>query len=107
MKEEENTLPEYSTNDPKGWCGDPTRGAAMGRPTVREADPEQPVKLVLRQVRLDAGGYDRNGTYFGHGGRLYWYANSDGTVDAMLRADSRVRAKAEIRETYPNARFYN
>ena len=25
--------PDYTTNDPKGWCGDPARGAALGRPS--------------------------------------------------------------------------
>src|SRR5690606_26966366 len=31
---EKPKAPSYSTNDPKGWCGDPRRGAAMGRPSV-------------------------------------------------------------------------
>ena len=99
-------MPSYKTHDPKGWCGDPKRGAALGRGALHEADPAQPIKLVLRKVRIDSGGYDPNGTYFGWGEPLYWYADVDGTVDAMLRAGSRETAKARIREQYPLARFY-
>lgn len=99
-------MPNYKTNDPKGWCGDPKRGAALGRPTIHDADTEEGVKLTLRRVRLDSGGYDSNGTYFGSGTPLYWYADEAGTVDAMVRGSTREAAKKEIRQTYPNARFY-
>ena len=104
----ENTLPDYGTNDPKGWCGDPARGAAMGRLTTHDTElsHRRSVKLVLRKVRLNQGGYDSNGTYFGCGEPLYWYADSDGTIDAMTRADNRTDAKRVIRGNYPNARFY-
>lgn len=98
--------PDYSTNDPKGWCGDPSRGAALGRGDLHAVDRDAPVKLYLRRIHLDAGGYDSNGTYFGHGRPLYWYADADGNVDAMQRADSRELAKSFIRSRYPKARFY-
>lgn len=95
--------PSYKTNDPKGWGGDPRRGAAMGRGAVTGT----PVgKLYLRKIRLDSGGYDPNGTYFGWGSPLYWYADADGNVDAMLRADSREGAKQQIREQYPTVQFH-
>lgn len=102
-------MPDYKDNDPRGWCGDMRRGAAMGRSATHTDDKSASVKLTLRQVRLDNGGYDVNGTYFGwsRGETLYWYADEEGTIDAMLRATSRKLAKADIRETYPNARFYN
>jgi hypothetical protein len=103
----ETMKPDYKTNDPRGWCGDPRRGAAMGRPTIHDAPTDAPVKLHLRRVRLDSGGYDCNGTYFGHGDPLYWYADADGTIDAVLRATNRSDAKRQIREDYPQARFYN
>jgi hypothetical protein len=102
-----NELPSYTDNDPRGWCGDPSRGAAMGRGSIHEAPTDSSVKLVLRRVRLDNGGYDRNGTYFGWGQPLYWYADSEGEIDAMLRADTRAQAKEQIRVKYPKARFYN
>lgn len=129
----------YQDNDPKGWGGDPRRGAALGR-SDRHLAPcdwcqrgDEPFvalnrrkahrgpldalfwcetfegKLVLRRVRLDVGGYDVNGTYFGTGERgeyLYWYASDDGSVDAVLRAESRADAKAKILTRYPKARFF-
>ncbi len=98
-------LPSYSTRDPKGWCGYPKRGAAMGRPSKHADDAEAPIKLVLRLIRLDSGGYDANGTYWG-GGIIYWYADGDGKVDATLNARNRTDAKEKVRELYPNARFY-
>lgn len=98
-------MPSYKDNDPKGWGGDPSRGAAMGRGTIR-GDITFNGKLTLKRSYLDSGGYDSNGTYFGHGGPLYWYASEDGSIDGMLRAKDRETAKAEIRETYPEARFY-
>jgi hypothetical protein len=98
--------PSYKTNDPIGWCGDASRGAAMGRATIHDAPADAAVKLTLRRIRLDSGGYDPNGTYFGTGTPLYWYADEDGTIDAMLRANTREEAKTQIRKRYPNARFF-
>ena len=97
--------PDYSRNDPKGWCGDPRRGAALGRHD-RHCSPNAGVKLYLRRVYLDSQGYDKNGTYFGWGKPLYWYCTADGSVDAMTRADDRDDAKAIVRGRYPNARFF-
>lgn len=99
--------PDYSTNDPKGWCGDPKRGAAMGRGSYHADDKSQSVKLYLRRVRLDSGGYDPNGTYFGHGEPLYWVATAYSEVDYMLRARDRKHAKQLVTERYPQARFFN
>lgn len=100
--------PDYTTHDPKGWCGDITRGAAMGRPTVQREPREYAGRLHLRRVRLDSGGYDKNGTYFGTGAGtmpLYWCANDEGTVDFMLRAATRDTAIHNVRLEYPNARI--
>jgi hypothetical protein len=101
-------MPDYSTNDPKGWCGDSRRGAAMGRPTIQDAPQDFSGKLALRRVRLN-GDYDSNGTYFGGGYGtlpLYWVASEDGEIDYMLRARDRVDAKAKVVVKYPQARFY-
>jgi len=103
--------PSYSTNDPRGWGGDPRRGAALGRSSIRANEPSTfSGKVTLRRVYIDSGGYDPNGTYFGFGAPLYWYAaeDEDGTiiVDDMLRAHSREDAKEQVRAKYPNARFY-
>lgn len=97
--------PSYLTNDPKGWGGNPRRGAALGRRThLGEYDGS---RLTLRRVYLNSGGYDKNGTYFGHGGEpLFWCASEDGAIDFCLRALSRELAKKEVREQIPGAKFY-
>jgi hypothetical protein len=99
----------YKDNDPKGWCGDPKRGAAFGRTALHSTDgAEFKGKLVLRRVRLN-GDYDDNGTYWGGGPGtlpLYWYADEDGTIDACVRAIGREDAKRLIRARYPHAKFY-
>lgn len=100
-------MPSYKTNDPRGWCGDPKRGAAMGRYSRMDEGPEYEGKFTLRRVRLDNGGYDSLGTYWGHGEPLYWVANEEGSIDYNIRASSRDAAKAEVRFSYPKARFYN
>lgn len=99
--------PSYKTNDPKGWFGDPRRGAAMGRPGIHGVLSG---RLYLRRVLL-IGDYDVNGTYFGHvpGRRLWWCASEDGAIDfivSVMNWGTREVAKAEVRKRYPNAKFY-
>lgn len=101
--------PDYKIHDPKGWMGDPKRGAALGRGAWHADDKYAPVKLYLRRVLLVYGDYDSNGTYFGGGPdtkRLYWCANEDQTIDFMLRGVDREDAKAQVKAKYPNARFF-
>ena len=97
-------MPDYSRNDPKGWCGDPSRGAALGRSTITDAPPEFADRIYLRRVRLDSGGYDKNGTYFGHDQPLYWAASEDGEIDFMLRASTREGARKQVLEKYSKAK---
>lgn len=78
----------------------------MGRPTVHGTPPSHQHRLYLRRIRLDRGGYDPNGTYFGLGQPLFWYASEDGSIDAVLRARDRNEAIDKILRIYPNARFY-
>lgn len=98
-------MADYSTNDPKGWGGDPKRGAALGRLTVQEAPADFAGKLTLRRMRLDSGGYDKNGTYFGHGAPLYWVADEGGLIDYMLRASDRECARNLVLALYPKAKI--
>ena len=101
-------MPDYSTNDPKGWGGDPKRGAALGRPTILPDDRDGfTEKLYLRHIPLDSGGYDPNGTYFGHSPRqkLYWCASADLSVDFMVWGRNRDHAKTAIGHLLPGARF--
>lgn len=93
----------YSTHDPKGWMGDPKRGAALGRPTIK-GPADFSGRLSLRRVRINSGGYDCNGTYFGLGAPLYWYASDDGEIDGMLRASGRASARHQVLCKYPKAK---
>lgn len=94
--------PSYKAHDPKGWGGDPRRGAAMGRHDYKGTLVG---KVTLQHIRLDSGGYDPNGTYFGIGAPLYWAASDDGAVDYVFRARNRADAKEEVLIDYPGAKF--
>lgn len=90
-------------------------GAPMGRREYR-GDYDAPYKFRLFRVRLDRGGYDDGGAYWGAGQPLYcaeadaaWDESAGADYPAVrlfLRAGSRAAAKAKIAAEYPNARFY-
>lgn len=81
-------------------------GAPLGRRDGR-GDPDTAGPFYLRRVPLDSGGYDRGGAYWGHGAPLYGYeSRSDPDAQGYLRAKSREDAKRQVREDYPNARFF-
>lgn len=96
----------YKTNAPKGWCGDMKRGVALGRSMILDVPHEFSGRLYLRHVPLNTGGYDRFGTYWGLGGRIYWAADVDGLVDVCVRALDRDGAKDQVRILRPHARFF-
>ncbi len=77
----------------------------MGRSPVN-GDPDYAGKLTLQLVPLNAGGYDRLGTYWGHDRSLYWYASADGTIDGTVRALNRSVDKWTVGVLYPKARFW-
>lgn len=57
-------------------------GAPMGRPTFGHgANPTTPFEL--RRIRINQGGYDDGGAYWGTGQPLYWYCayETDDTVE--------------------------
>lgn len=89
-----------------GWQGDPRRGAAMGRSDRPSLCPMVSRKFYLQRVRLDSGGYDSGGAYWGVGVPLYWATCESGSIDFFLRAASRDDAKAEVIQRHPGARFY-
>lgn len=97
---------DYKTNDLKGWCGDPSRGAALGRPTIVNVEQDATPRVHVSRVRLDASGYDPNGTYFGIGQPLYWIRTDEGDVDFVIRAHDRDNAKTKTRNCIPNVRFF-
>lgn len=98
-----------------GWMGDPKRGAQLGRPSTDPAtvtELKTPFRFYLQRVRLDAGGYDSGGAYWGVGAPLYRFEAGEGPNEltdwpaGFLRARTRADAKRQLRETYPAARFY-
>ena len=80
------------------------RGASLGRDTII-GDPSVPAKLQLRRVRLDGGGYDPGGAYWGLGEAL-WVAWGD-DVEIFVRALTREDAKLAVRRLKPLASYYN
>lgn len=69
------------------------RGAPMGRCVYGQAMDGQRIRLF--KVRLDTGGYDDGGAYWGLGRQLYCAESDDGEYRRFVRADSRADA-AEI-----------
>lgn len=70
-------------------------GAPMGRHSNGYLETEQPRFVRLFRVRLDSGGYDDGGAYWGHGGQL-WCAIDDDGNSQFIRAGSRARAALEL-----------
>ena len=73
------------------------------------------MRVSLQKVRLDNGGYDSTGQYWGLGPSLYrvqrvdgerlsdWW---DGRDSHYFRASSRPEAKAKVLKLWPDATFY-
>lgn len=105
------SIADYKATAPKGYGGDPKRGAALGRGAPLRDLPENTERcLGLLRVHLNNGGYDVAGTYWGHGAPLFWCHYRDRKtgilmVDFVIRADDREDAKARVRKFYPNAKF--
>jgi hypothetical protein len=79
----------------------------MGRRGAHDTpDGEGPPRFYLRRVRLDSGGYDQGGAYYGLGPPLYRYESECGFIVDWLRAGGRDQAKEKIRARYPGARFF-
>ena len=73
--------------------------------------PHKTTKCYVRRVRLDAGGYDSSGYYYGVGQPVYKYEWQYGPdpfeyVCSALRADDRDHAKEKLRRRYPDITFY-
>ena len=78
-------------------------GASMGRrDNVAEALDVK--KFHLERVRLNSGGYDPGGAYWGLGAPLY-VAWGDGK-EMFFRARDRREAKEIARGVFKNAKFY-
>ena len=84
-----NMQPNWTAEN-SSWGGDPRRGAALGRASYH-GKPES-LKFTLKRIRLDSGGYDAGGAYWGVGEKLYWACSDDQKVEYYFRIyDSEVR----------------
>lgn len=79
-------------------------GAPMGR--AHRLHPANDEKVRVSRVRLDRGGYDSGGAYWGIGAPLYWVRSDNGDVSAFYRAWDREGAKKQALEDNPNLKFY-
>lgn len=91
-------------------------GAPMGRPTRNTFEDKdgrvieitdigiRPMALV--RIRLNNGGYDAGGAYWGHGEPLYYFESFVSDISGYVRGRTREAAKAEVRKLHPKARFY-
>lgn len=70
-------------------------GAPMGRREAGSIDTSAPRSVRLFRVRLDAGGYDDGGAYWGTGAPL-WCAEDDDGNRQFIRAGTRERAALEL-----------
>lgn len=80
-------------------------GAPMGRSVGHPGD-EIVGRANLRRIRLDRGGYDPGGAYWGLGPPLWWVCGPDGEGEAFFRAADRETAKAHVVSRHPGATFY-
>lgn len=83
-----------------GWCGDPRRGASMGRASHGEPGTS---RIYLRRVSL-RGDYDPGGSYWGSNSRgriLFEAFDADETFYWTCRAASREDAVAQLRARFP------
>lgn len=72
-------------------------GAPMGRHSSTGHELEHaPGKLYLQRVRLDSGGYDSGGAYWGTGEPLYVATDHEDTT-VFVRAMTRDGAKHAVR----------
>lgn len=88
-----------------GWMGDRRRGASMGRVDKPSTLPATPRKFNLRRVRINSGGYDSGGAYWGIGAPLYWASTVEGETEFFFRAPGRAAAKNEVCKRHPGATF--
>lgn len=79
-------------------------GAPMGR--HGQLHPANEAKVRVSRVRLDRGGYDSGGAYWGLGKPLYWVRSDDGAVNEFFRAWDREGAKEKALAVNPDLKFF-
>lgn len=76
---------------------DCSRGAPMGRSEWRADEPIAPRSVSVFRVRLDSGGYDDGGAYWGAGRPLYCARDDAGAFRVFVRAMDRAEAIEKLR----------
>jgi hypothetical protein len=76
-------LPFETTGPDSFWGGNSQRGAALGR--VSKHGAPDSLRFTLRRVKLDSGGYDQGGAYWGMGKPLYYYESACGNTTGYFR----------------------
>lgn len=66
--------------------------------------PKRDPEIMFWQVRLNSQGYDKRGTYYGVGMRVYTFMLEDGAID-QFRALDRQHAREILTARYPNHRI--
>ncbi len=82
------------------------RGAPFGRPSSTSPGKAPGERYYLSRIRIDAGGYDPGGAYWGVGQPLYYFTTADGAESGYLRAADRDHAKDKVRQIHQGARFF-
>lgn len=83
----------------------------MGRAGAHPGDDPH-CHMRVRRIRLDNGGYDEGGAYWGHGTPLWYCAGRDtfggvsDWIEDFHRAPSKAAAIAYWRELWPNAKVW-
>lgn len=68
-------------------------------------DPDFDGVIRVGHVRLNSGGYDIGGAYWGHGSPLWRALTSEGD-QRFFRAYSKKAAIENLREEFPNAKIW-
>lgn len=98
----DNDTPDFER--PSGWCGDSSRGAGMGRSSDLPHDTAS--KCHLQRVRLDEGGYDKGGAYWGAPSNLWLVRSVETETDAEKLAYVRAPNRDAAKSKFPNARWF-
>ena len=70
-------------------------GASMGRGAYGQEE-EIEGRVYATRIRLDSGGYDKGGAYWGSGAPLYHVYDQGGRFERFVRASSSKAAKEQV-----------
>lgn len=73
------------------------RGAPMGRVAAGCESPDKAARIYASRVRINGGGYDSGGAYWGLGKPLYYV--EQGGRETWIRAADRASAIQQFKES--------